>query len=724
MLVLDNCEHVVDAAARMAEALLRANPAARIIATSREPLRVEGEWVYPVPALAVPTEDSPDSEDPLRYGAVRLFVERARAAAPHFSPDAGVGIAIAGICRRLDGIPLAIELAAARAAAIGITELAARLDHRFDLLIGGRRTALPRHRTLRATLDWSYELLPEAERLLLRRLAVFSAGFTLEAAAAVASETGDRLSTVVDGVANLVEKSLVTLERAGGASRWRLLETIRAYALEKLAESGEAEPAARRHAAFFRDLFAPDGLPLQPAIADMARYAREMDNVRAALDWAFSPAGDAASGVVLTAAYVPVWLNFASMVECRERTERALDSLEAESNFSARVRMHLQIALGVALLHSMGLVDRTGAVLAEALETAESLDDAVSQLRALWAMWSYRFNIGDNRAAQPLAERFSHVARGAGEAADVLVGDRLIGTTMHYRGNQTQARYHLQRVLDLYVAPSDQRHTIWFHHDQRLMARTALARVLSLQGSLDQGMQNAQTSLKDAQAADHILSICYALGEAMCPIALLAGDLAAAERSAAMLNDLVTKHSVAVYTGLGPCLEGELLIKRGEFAAGSIMLRAALDKLPTTEGRVKRRSSWFLGVLAGGLTSAGQLTVASATIEEALAQSDRDGQHWCIAELHRVKGELLLQRADKQSASAAEECFRAALDVAREQRALFWELRAVLSLARLRVRQDRRDAARAILAPVCDRFTEGFETADLGAARALLDELS
>jgi DNA-binding winged helix-turn-helix (wHTH) protein len=200
MLVLDNCEHVVEAVAQMAEALLRADPAARVIVTSREPLRAEGEWVYPVPPLAVPAEGSPDSEEPFRYGAIRLFVERARAAAPHFSPEARVAAAIVGICRRLDGIPLAIELAAARMATLGIEELAARLDDRFWLLTGGHRTAMPRHQTLRATLDWSYELLTEPERVVLRRLAIFPSGFTLPAASAVATDDEIAASDVVDCV--------------------------------------------------------------------------------------------------------------------------------------------------------------------------------------------------------------------------------------------------------------------------------------------------------------------------------------------------------------------------------------------------------------------------------------------------------------------------------------------------------------------------------------------
>src|SRR6202045_1414002 len=248
MLVLDNCEHVVDAAARMAESLLRVNPAARVIATSRELLRVEGEWVSPVPPLAVPAEGSPDSEDPLRYGAVRLFVERARAATPYFSPDARVAAAIVGICRRLDGIPLAIELAVARAASLGIEGLAARLDDRFRLLTGGHRTAMPRHQTLRATLDWSYELLTEPERVVLRRLAVLAGAFTLPAASAVAADDKIAASEVVDSVVSLVAKSLVTADSDGVRVRYRLLETPRAYSLEKLVQAGEFEAVARRHA--------------------------------------------------------------------------------------------------------------------------------------------------------------------------------------------------------------------------------------------------------------------------------------------------------------------------------------------------------------------------------------------------------------------------------------------------------------------------------------------
>src|SRR5216683_3036645 len=333
MLVLDNCEHVIDAAARMAESLLRANPAARVIATSRELLRVEGEWVYPVPPLAVPAEGSSDGEDPLQYGAVRLFVERAHAAAPHLASDARVAAAIAGICRRLDGIPLAIELAAARAAALGVEGLAARLDDRFRLLTGGRRTALPRHQTLRATLDWSYELLPESERVILRRLAVLAGLFSLEAAGAVTAGPGVAPSEVADGVSRLVAKSLVAVEIDGAIARYRLLDTTRAYALEKLGDSGELEAIARHHAEYCRALFeraeAEWEVETRPTDEWLADYGPRTDNLRAALDWALSPGGDASIGVALTAAAVPLWMHFSLMEECRGRVERALVAIGA-----------------------------------------------------------------------------------------------------------------------------------------------------------------------------------------------------------------------------------------------------------------------------------------------------------------------------------------------------------------------------------------------------------
>jgi predicted ATPase len=290
LLVLDNCEHVIDAAANLAETFTRLCPRTTIVATSREILRIEGESVYRVPPLEVPAPGQAAPDYIMQYSAVELFVARTKALNADFSPHAEDLASIATICRHLDDIPLAIEFAAARAAVLSVQWVAAGLRDRFALLTAGRRTALPRHRTLRATFDWSHELLPETERRLLRRLAVFAGGFTIDAAAAVMTDTGFDAPAVLDGIANLVAKSWVALDKSGAAARWTLLETIRAYALEKLVESGESDDAQRRHAAFFRDLFAPAASGAGSGLStDLARHAREIDNVRAALDWLCVP---------------------------------------------------------------------------------------------------------------------------------------------------------------------------------------------------------------------------------------------------------------------------------------------------------------------------------------------------------------------------------------------------------------------------------------------------
>jgi predicted ATPase len=390
--------------------MVRDCPRTTVLATSREALRIEGECVYRVPPLQVPPEHWEGPSDVLGRSAVELLVARMRELDSDFSPDSDCLAAIAAICRHLDGIPLAIEFAATRAAALGLEQVASRLNDRFTLLTSGRRTALPRHRTLRAMLDWSYELLPKAERRLFRRLAVFPGGFTLEAATAVAGDS--TAPAVAESVASLVAKSLVTRDGSVPADRWRLLETIRAYGLGRLAESGDAEQVARRCAEFFRGLFvrAALGSSREAATADLAQYAREIDNVRAAIDWCFSPSGDSGIGVALTAAYAPVWLNLSLTAELRDRAEHALERVDA--NLSARTQMELQIALGTCLTITLGSIERTRSVLTAALEIAECLDDLDAQVRAFWALWALYFNTGECGAANPLrnASRASHPA--------------------------------------------------------------------------------------------------------------------------------------------------------------------------------------------------------------------------------------------------------------------------------------------------------------------------
>jgi len=724
MLVLDNCEHVVDAAARMAEALLRINPAARVIATSREPLRAEGEWVYPVPPLAVPAEGSSNGENLLSYGAVRLFAERARAAAPHFSTDGGAAAAVADICRHLDGIPLAIELAAARAAALGVDGLAARLHNRFRLLAGGQRTATPRHQTLRATLDWSYELLTEPERVVLRRLAVFAGGFTLRSATAVAADGEITGPDVVDCMANLVAKSLVTAEDAGARVRYRLLETTRAYSVEKLVEAGEFDAVARRHAGRCLDLFegAEAESETRPTDEWLADHGPRIDNVRTALDWAFSPVGDASIGVALTAAAIPLWMHLSLMEECLGRIERALAAIAAGASSDVHSEMQLHAALGASLMYTKGPVPETGAAWTHALELAEALGDATFQLSALWGLSFYRSISGEHRAELALAEKFCSIAANRMDPADLRVGDRMMGTALHYLGDQVGARRHIELVLARSTRVIDRIRLYRFQFDQSSAARCIFSHILWLQGFPEQAVSASQTSVDGARGSDHALSLCNALAQAACPIAFAVGDVAAAEHFASMLIEHSKRHDLAVWQIWGRCWTGAALIRRGDVVTGSPLLGDALDELRRT-GYVLRYAG-FLGVLAQGLGGTGQVAQGLRAIEEALARSERSDGRWCVAELLRIKGELLLLDGAPNASAAAEAHFRQALEWARRQGALSWELRSATSLARSRHDQARSDEARELLASVYDRFTEGFTTADLRAAKELLDELS
>jgi predicted ATPase/DNA-binding winged helix-turn-helix (wHTH) protein len=724
LLLLDNCEHLVGAAASMAEALLHANPAARVMATSREPLRAEGECLYPVLPLAVPTEGSQDAEDPLQYGAMRLFVVRARAAAPQFSLDANVAATIATICRHLDGIPLAIELAAARTTTLGVEELASHLDDCFDLLTAGRRTALPRHQTLRATLDWSYELLPEPERVVLRRLAIFAGAFTLQAASTVTAIGESAGPHIVDCAANLVAKSLVAADFDGATAWYRLLETTRAYALEKLAQSGEFEQVSRRHAEYYRDLLERAQIELQtrPVSEWLAAYGRQIGNLRAALYWAFSPTGDVAVGVALTIAAVPLWGQLSLVQECRLCVERALASFEPEAGRGASRQMKLYAALGASVLFLKGPIPETEEIWAKALGIAESLSDPEYQLRALLGLWACRMGRGEFRVALTLTQRIYGLAQDRDDPAMLAIGDRIIGGSLHYCGDQTNARHHIERRHRGDVAPEQRSPLSWLQLCQRVVARVALARVLWLQGFPEQAKRTAQNAVDDARALNHMGSLCLALCEAACPVALFTGDLAAAEGYAVMLLESSAAHALPFWRAGGHSFRAALLIRNGDVDTGLRRLRIALEQ--AREASFQPSFTWFLGELAAGLGHTGQIARGLESIDEALARSERNEERWCAAELLRIRGELFLLQGGSGAAAAAEDHYQRALGWARRQGALSWELRAAMSLARLLRDQARPADAMMLLQPVFDRFTEGFDTADLEAAKALLDTLA
>jgi predicted ATPase/DNA-binding winged helix-turn-helix (wHTH) protein len=681
LLVLDSCERVIDAAAVLVEGLLKAAPGLHVLATSREPLRAEGERVHRLAPLASPhPDDTLTAAEALAFPAVQLFAERAAAILDGFELSDAEAPLVADICRRLDGIALAIELAAGRLDTVRVRELAAGLDDRFRLLTRGRRTALPRHRTLTAMLDWSYEILPASERAALRRLAVFAGSFTLESARAVAGGAEASGPAVLDQIANLVGKSLVTADFEAAVPLYRLLDTTRAYALQKLVDSGELESVARRHAEHCRDLLerAERQLSTQTATEWLATYGRQIDDVRAALAWAFSSSGDTEIAVALTLAAVPLWTQLLLLQECRDRIEKALVELDPDANGTHRARMHLSAALGAVQLQIDGASPAMRAAWAATLAMAEHLGDGDYQLRGVWGLLVSSMS-GPIAASLTLAHRFHDLAAASPDAADRSVGDRLIGNLLHLMGDQTGARQHVERFLGNYPKPADRSHLTRFHFDHRVVAMSTLAQVLWLQGHPNQALQVAGRAVEEARSIDHTVSLFYALTRAACPVAIAVGDLGAAQNFVSILNEHAVKHRP--WSFWEQAFNGLLLIRRGYIADGLGLLHTGRDGMAETS--FAARYAAFAGVLAEALALTGSRDQAMVVIERSLAQSDRKGERWYSAELLRIKADIVATQGTSTAAREAEALLLHSLEIAREQTALAWEVRTATSLARL-----------------------------------------
>jgi predicted ATPase len=717
LLVLDNCEHVISVAAALAERVVGEAPQAHILATSREALRVEGEYVHLLYSLDCPPEDADlTAVEALRYPAVELFMERAAAngyGVPLSDIDAPI---VARICRRLDGVALALELAASHVGSLGNRGTAELLDNRFGLLWRGRRTALPRHETLNAMLDWSYRLLSEREKLVLCRLSVFIGNFTLRAAGSVASGIEEEGAVVIEAAVGLVAKSLISTPVINESTCYRLLDTTRAYAAAKLAERGEAARIARRHAIYYSEFLERDEV-IQSLFGehDLSGYAPHIGNVRAALGWALSDRGDVAIGIELATWAAPLFIGLSLFEECRDWCERALAALDDASR-GARQEMILQEALALSSINTRANTDRVRAELERGLALAEACKDPARQLRLLFGQSIFFTRIGEIRGALAVAEQGSVIAQTAKYPAGAVWAQCWIGNAHHFLGNQTAAQLHCERGMALAVELGTF-NANFLGFDQRIRALVVLFRTLWLRGFADRALRIARGTIDEAASRGHPVSVCYSLYFAS-TFLMRIGDL----REASDLIEQVIVHagrySLEPYRALGIAAKGELAISLDEPEAGLDLLRAALETL-----RAQRSNLLIMGVigaLAEGLRKTGQFEEALLTVNGGIARATNSGMELNLSELLRIKSKVLAARHDHEE---ARKCLTEALAVARAQSALAWELRSTMVLARMLCEGGQRDQAREALALVYDRFTEGFETADLKLARALLEDL-
>jgi predicted ATPase len=714
LLVLDSCEHLIETVAPLAERIFGEAPDVHILATSREPLQVEGERVHRLHALAFPPDDaSLTAACALTFPAVQLLVERAAAHTSGFQLNDADAPIVGKVCRKLDGIALALELAAGRIGVYGIRGIASLLDSPCRLLWRGRRTASSRHQTLSAMLDWSYNLLPEAERIVLRRLSVFVGVFTLDAAQFVAADDTLQREQVAEAIAALSTKSLVAVETDHTETLYRLLDTTRAYVLAKMVDSGERNTIAQRHAIYCREFL--ERIEIASLACSKKNGAveswRHLNNVRAALEWSFSEQGDKQIGTALAAASAPLFLGLSLLTECRVWMERAIAELDIRGD---RREMELQEALAISLMFTKGNGEEVHA-LTTALALAQALELPYHQMRLFAGQYTFLIRTGDFRGAVAVAEQNKAVAKRTADPTAMMIADWMLGISHHTLGDQATARRYCETALK--PEPIQNSSLIRSGYDQRIRALVMLARSLWLQGYASRAVSIATQALHRANALDHPVSLCVCWISAV-TVFLWTGDWSEAGRIIDRLIACAEKYSLRPYHAIGLGLKGELSLRQGDTQAGQNLLTACLDTLEA--GQHQSLTAVFISNLAIALAAAGRICEADAAIDKAMAWGGPPRSHFHLPEMMRIKGEIL---ASGSHSSEAETWFSRSMDLAREQSALAWELRAATSLAHLWARQGRRDEARRVLRPLYDRFTEGFDTPDLRAAKGLLDEL-
>jgi predicted ATPase/DNA-binding winged helix-turn-helix (wHTH) protein len=719
LVVFDSCEHVIDSMAELAEEIFEKAPLVHILATSRESLRVEGEHVYRLPCFDSPpdTEDV-SSKQALRFPAVQLFVERAGASERRYVLSDADAPFVCKICRKLDGIALAIELAAGRVNACSVRETMELLDDRFDLLWEGRRTAPARHQTLSATLDWSYDLLTRDERLILRRLSVFAGFFSLEAGRAVVVGDGVEDAKVIKVIANLVAKSLVAGTESNRTKRYRLLDVTRIYAAGKLVESGDEDAVKRRHAIYYtRLLERASGESAPTGIEDAMPSSDHLGNVRAALEWSFLKERDDRIGVVLAAVSAWLFMDMSLLSECLRWSARAIGELD-EGLRGTRYEIDLLSALGQCLMFTTGNSEETRLAFERGLRLAEANNDQRSALQLLSRLFIFSARIGDFEGGLEFARRGKIVAEEMADPAMIADAHTLLGIAHHHIGNTREAYTHLEAATSRPPTFGRNRASrAGVEHRNR--AYMILAHTRWLQGFPDQAVSAAWKAVEEAAAFGDPVTHCIVLiwGSLLF---LYVGDLGNADKCLENVIAHAERHSLRSFHATSLGVRGEVLTRRGNVEAGIEALQRALEVMHAL--RYEVLTPELSRALAEGLLLAGRYGDALTLMDDTITTVRRAGGEFNLPELLRVKAQALLSFA-RPDALEVEKLLLQSLEIARRQGALAWELRTATSLARMWLTQDRYGTAQELLAPIFGQFTEGFGTYDLEAARELLDKL-
>jgi predicted ATPase/DNA-binding winged helix-turn-helix (wHTH) protein len=681
LLVLDNCEHLIPSVAAAAERLAAGLPKSRLLITSREPLRLPQERVLRIGPLEVPVNDveAGDAATVLGFSAVDLFVTRAFEASGYKLVNADFSTVI-DICRRLDGIPLAIEIAASRTSAYTPSKLLSLLRNRFDLLDHGTDKMPARHRTLRATLEWSYGLLSAPEAAILRALAVYAGAFTTDDVGVVASAAGVPPGSALECMGSLISKSLLSADSREDALHYRLLDSTRAFAVDRLFEDSHCNRIRQCHAEHICALVERLQCDWENDVTEVwePNHSGRVADVRRALAWAFGSEGVVALGVRLTVAAIPMWEHFSLLDESIAHLSRALAEVRAAGLDDIGAEVRLQLALASALMYARGLTRQTGGAWDLALALADRSGEVESRLRAHWGRAVYEIHIGRPTDAAHRLHFFGELCQTLSDQSAAPDGERLLAAAEMYLGDLSAAKARLERLSSLYLGNGKRVRYARFQINRAVATRTTLAMLLWLTGKSEAASELVEKTVRDALASGHALSLCNVLALTACPIALWDGRIGDAEHYISLLQEQFKHARLTLWAQLSRCLRGALMIQRGQ-KDGIDMLEQAIADLLVAGSYI--RAPIYMSMLADALSREGRIEEALETIGAALARAAVQHERWCVPELLRVEASI---RASQGEATRAEEILQAAFQLADEMGAVAWRLRAAGDLLALR----------------------------------------
>ncbi|MFN7110098.1 MAG: ATP-binding protein [Brevundimonas sp.] len=715
LLIIDNCEHVVSMAAVAIERLAANLPLVSILATSREPLRTRLERVHSLAGLAVPPDTRTlTAVEALKYPSVALFVERAASNGGFVFTDADVEDVVS-ICRRLDGLALAIELAAGKSAAYSVATLQQMLAQRFYLLSHGPRESPLRHQTLLATLDWSYRLLPDREATLFRVLSVFSGSFTAADAAAMGPAAQLDAPAGQDALAQLVAKSLVSIDFQKGTPLYRLAESTRAYAAERLTSPTERFDALRAYAEQMVSVLqtAEAEWPTRTPHQWLGDHISKLDDLRQALAWAFGPTGDKATGVQLVVAALPLWQELSAFEEARAAVEQAVAALsEVEgANNAAGVKLAAARAWGMML--ATHLPPQTEAAWLDTIKLASAASAPEYAMRGLWGHALFLTHTGKPGSGIRRLEEFRALV--GSDWSALPDGERLLGHAEVYAGRLEPASRRLEALAARWHDLQDRPRLSRFQVDLPVAIRMSLSFLLWLKGQPERASQTADEAVSAASRIQHLVSHGNAVSMGALPVAFLNGDIAKAATLQAALEQDLRRESIGPWMGISLFYGGAIRVALGD-QSGLAEMQNGLAELDA--GGWLTHTPMYRCITAEALILIGDLDAAEACLAEAQACVDRCEGHWCAPELLRVSS---VTEAGRGRFEKAQRLVLDAIEAARAMGALALELRAANSLSDQWIALGRRDEAKALLQTTLRKFSNTSGSRDLETAKASIE---